>query len=101
MTGKQKPLFDFGIAEPLAKPSTPKPGTPGVDVPFPGPPAPEQANRDCERILARLRVGPCNNVELQNMILGYRQRISDLRKAGYAITNRRLAGRVSVYTLEG
>jgi hypothetical protein len=36
-------------------------------------------------ILARLREGPARNYELAAIALGYRQRISDLKKHGIAI----------------
>lgn len=88
----QRDLFDYGVAEPLAKPQPPGD--------LPGPPTEGQAAGDCRTILAELRRGPTTNVALQELVMGYRQRISDLRKEGHKITNRRLNGRVSLYALE-
>lgn len=53
-----------------------------------------------KRILERLREGPATNVELCEIALKYTSRISDLRKAGYRITNTREAGGVTRYEME-
>ena len=87
----QLDLFDHGESEPLAKPATGE---------LPGPPAASQRDGDCRKILAELRRGPTTNVALQELVMGYRQRISDLRKQGFTIRNRRLQGRMSLYELE-
>jgi hypothetical protein len=88
---QQRDLFDYGVSEPLAAPK------PAGELP--GPPTREQVNGDCQRILERLQESPATNVELQAMVMGYRQRISDLRRRGYRITNKSLEKRVSVYSL--
>lgn len=41
----------------------------------------------CAEILAMLQAGPASNVMLAGLALKYTSRISDLRKAGYAIEN--------------
>lgn len=66
----------------------------------PGPPPAEQRETEKAAILDELRRGPTTNHTLAEVSIGYRQRISDLRKAGYTIVNRRLAGRVSLYELK-
>lgn len=53
----------------------------------------------CQTILARLQSGPATNTELAAIALKYTSRISDLRKAGYSVTNKRQSGGVTVYTL--
>jgi len=88
----QRDLFNWSEAEPLAK------REPAGEVP--GPPPASQVTADCQLILEELRRGPTTNVALQDMVLGYRQRISDLRKKGYSIKNRKLKGRLSLYSLE-
>lgn len=65
-----------------------------------GPPPPEQAKNDREAILTELRKGPTTADKLQEICMGYRQRISDLRKAGYVIKCRKLTGRLSLYELK-
>lgn len=86
----QLDLFNRSESEPLAEPT-------GA---LPGPPAESQRDGDCRKILAELRRGPTTNVALQDLVMGYRQRISDLRKQGFTITNRRLSGRTSLYELK-
>lgn len=54
----------------------------------------------CRTILARLLRGPATNTELAGIALKYTSRISDLRKAGYTVTNRRQSGGVTVYELK-
>ena len=54
----------------------------------------------CRTILARLQAGPATNAELAAIALKYTSRISDLRKAGYSVSNKRQSGGVTVYTLE-
>ena len=49
-------------------------------------PAKERLSRQCEAILARLKEGPATNRELADIAMKYTSRISDLRKAGHAVT---------------
>ena len=58
-------------------------------------------NRQCLKILARLREGPATNRELAEIALNYRARTSDLRNAGYTIDCERKPGGKSIYTLKG
>lgn len=55
------------------------------------------------RILGALRQGPCTAAQLDGITLGYRQRLSDLRKRGYIIdafeVRRRDGTRVTTYRL--
>lgn len=54
-----------------------------------------------ERILARLKRGPCANTDLLKIAVRYGARIGDLRKAGHVITcTQDKASGVSVYRLE-
>lgn len=73
----------------------------------PPPPAaatPERARlaRQCGAILERLKRGRATNAELAAMSLKYTSRISDLRKAGYAIevVSRDYKTGVTVYELK-
>jgi len=66
----------------------------------PGPPEPDLRAVDKSLILAQLRKGPTTNHALNEIVMSYRQRISDLRKEGYRIDNRRLGGRVTLYELK-
>lgn len=54
-----------------------------------------------ERILARLRSGPCTNVELAKLSLKYTSRVSDLRAAGFTIVAERKSRGLTVYSLKG
>lgn len=58
-------------------------------------------NRQCEAVLARLQRGAATNMDLADICPGYRQRVSDLRKAGYVIECRKRHGGLSVYSLKG
>lgn len=54
-----------------------------------------------DRILARLKRGPATARELAGISLNYRARISDARKAGYAIAcDYHRNGGLSIYRLE-
>lgn len=55
--------------------------TPAVQAPVER----RRLSRQCDAILDRLRDGPATNVELAGFALKYTSRISDLRRAGFAI----------------
>ena len=77
----QPSLFD--APEPIAAPEIDRPRLRGQNA----------------AILERLKRGPATNTELAGLSLKYTSRISDIRKAGYQITNRRLEGGLTVYEL--
>jgi len=56
-------------------------------------------SRQCALILERLRQGPATNAELAGTSLKYTSRVSDLRRAGYAIDCERLKDGLTRYTL--
>lgn len=54
----------------------------------------------CAAILARLQAGAATNRELNEIAFSYRQRISELRQAGYVIDCERKRGSgLAVYTM--
>lgn len=83
----QRPLFDFGIAEPLAAPApAPVQATEGERTVV-GTVADEKKRTatHADRILALLREGTVTNGELATITPRYGARILDLRKAGHEI----------------
>lgn len=53
-----------------------------------------------QQILRELLRGPCTNTQLAGIALKYTSRISDLRKKGYDIRNKRLQNGLTLYYLE-
>lgn len=53
----------------------------------------------CADILARLQTGPATNRELNQIAFSYRQRISELRQAGYVIDCAKGEAGLATYTL--
>ncbi len=62
----------------------------------------ERATSLSRRVLERLRQGPATNTELSEIGgLRYSGRIYDLRRAGYRITSKRIAGGLWMHELVG
>jgi len=53
----------------------------------------------CDRMLARLKLGPATNIELAAFSLKYTSRITDLRQLGHNITCSKGQGGLTVYRL--
>jgi hypothetical protein len=53
-----------------------------------------------ERVLARLRLGPATNIQLNELCYRYGARILELRRAGYDIETRPIEAGVYQYTLK-
>ena len=53
----------------------------------------------CDRMLARLKVGPATNVELSGISLKYTSRITDLRQLGHTIACEKRPGGLTLYML--
>ena len=87
-------LFVFDPVEPPKKPAR-------VIVPNASVDARDRARLldKCAVILARLEIGKATNRELNTLCFSYRQRISELRQAGYRIDCERLGDGLASYEL--